>query len=145
MTHCSLSGNLPHDLMEMGPLESLDLSFNLFSGEIPVEWSARHLVGSSSLKHLDLSHNRLEGTRISEWTKQASLTQINLSHNSFSGPLPVELFGRPYRLQKLWLNNNFFTGNFGLVSRMGSLEVLDVSSNNLVGPVPMRILFSPGL
>lgn len=65
MIKSGLSGKLPHCIMEMRELETLDLSFNSFSGTIPQKWEIQ------------------------------SLTNINLSNNLFVGQVPPLLMSLP--------------------------------------------------
>lgn len=144
MSNCGLSGSLPPNLMEMRSLEKIDLSHNTLSGVIPIIWESSFLDGNHHLKQIDLSHNSLDGRNL-EWTNAKMISEINLSYNSLSGPLPINMMGSHLSLQKLWINNNFFNGDFGPLRSMGRLEVLDVSSTEVYGAVPPKIMRSPGL
>lgn len=145
MSHCGLEGKLPSHILHMWSLETLDLSFNSLNGVVPRDWEYLHMFGTSKLKHLDLSHNLLEGINIDKWANNPSLTRINLGSNRFSGTIPVEMFDSRPNLQRLHLNDNIFTGSLNSVSSIGRLEIFDVSNNLLIGSVPHLIMLSHGL
>ncbi|KAF3325395.1 Receptor-like protein 12 [Carex littledalei] len=86
---------------------SLDLSQNGFSGEIP------EVIGHlKSLDGLNLSHNALTGSIPSEFSKLQQLQSLDLSCNKLSGPIPQEL------------------------TSLHFLSALNLSYNNLVGKIP---------
>ncbi|RDY03226.1 putative inactive receptor kinase, partial [Mucuna pruriens] len=76
----ALFGPLP-SLKNLVSLEQVLLSFNHFSGSIPVEY-----VELPSLQVLELQENYLDG-QIPPFD-QASLTSFNVSYNHLSGPIP---------------------------------------------------------
>nr|XP_040249040.1 MDIS1-interacting receptor like kinase 2-like [Aegilops tauschii subsp. strangulata] len=101
-----LSGPLPANICSGGRLQYLQVSSNMFSGPVP-----------SSLKTclqilLDVSNNNLSGVLLQQVGKVDMLEFLNLSHNQFSGSIPSSF------------------------SSMTSLSTLDVSYNDLEGPVP---------
>ncbi|GLT53874.1 hypothetical protein SLA2020_271130 [Shorea laevis] len=144
-------------------LEVLDLHGNMLDGQLDVEFlilsSATHvdfsgnmLVSSSSqpqkflprisesIKYLNLSHNRLTGTLVSagELPVFENLKVLDLSYNQLSGELPG--FNFIYELQVLKLSNNRFSGfipNGLLKGDSLVLTELDLSANNLSGPISM--------
>ncbi|KAL5772786.1 hypothetical protein ACOSP7_012404 [Xanthoceras sorbifolium] len=67
------------------------------------------------------------------------LVDLNLSHNSFSGHLPVEIFNLT-NLRSLDISRNNFSGHFpdGLLSGLKNLVVLDAFSNSFSGPLPVE-------
>uniref|UniRef100_A0A0R0FZQ5 Uncharacterized protein n=1 Tax=Glycine max TaxID=3847 RepID=A0A0R0FZQ5_SOYBN len=105
-------------------LESIDLSSNHFSGEIPLEienlfglvslnLSRNHLTGKipsnigklTSLDFLDLSRNHLVGSIPLSLTQIDRLGMLDLSHNNLSGEIPtdnLDLCGPP--LEKLCID-----------------------------------------
>lgn len=81
-----LSGSLPEPALPNSTcknLQFLDLGNNKLSGEFP-EFVAR----LQAIKVLDLSGNMFSGT-IPEGLTRLNLEKLNLSHNNFSGALPV--------------------------------------------------------
>ncbi|XWS36539.1 hypothetical protein CRYUN_Cryun20dG0093400 [Craigia yunnanensis] len=85
----SLSGSLPEPALPNSTcknLQSLDLGNNKFSGNFP-----EFITRFQALKELDLSGNMLSGP-IPESLATLNLEKLNLSHNNFTGALPV--FGK---------------------------------------------------
>ncbi|XP_031122857.1 probable LRR receptor-like serine/threonine-protein kinase At3g47570 isoform X2 [Ipomoea triloba] len=148
-----LFGEIPISLGNLSLLSRLYLQFNELQGTIPISFEKLKY-----LLELDLSRNKLQGN----FPKVilTSLVHLDLSHNHFTGPLPVEIGGFK-NLVSLNLSNNMFLGK--LPSTMGalsslielnidhnifhgfippsfsslkSLEILDLSCNNLTGNIP---------
>ena len=87
-------------------LESLNLSGNQLSGEIPPE-----LGNYEVLEFLDLSGNQLGGEIPSHLGDLASLTSLDLSDNQLSGEVPSELADRAASMEKLNLRGNESNGS----------------------------------
>ncbi|KDO59380.1 hypothetical protein CISIN_1g0021861mg [Citrus sinensis] len=67
------------------------------------------------------------------------LVDLNLSHNSFSGQFPVEIFNLT-SLISLDISRNNFSGHFpGGIQSLRNLLVLDAFSNSFSGSVPAEI------
>ncbi|KAF3335041.1 receptor-like protein kinase HSL1 [Carex littledalei] len=103
----NFTGNIAPGLIAGMPLlQTLDLSENIISGEIPSS------IGSlESLSMLNLSHNKMSGEIPTSIGSMLVLTTLDLSSNNLSGNVPSEL-GK--------LNFNF----------------LNLSSNDLSGEIP---------
>ncbi|KAE8670512.1 putative LRR receptor-like serine/threonine-protein kinase [Hibiscus syriacus] len=129
---------------------SLSGEFFLLSNASHVDFSMNMLQSSSSqkllpgisesIKFLNLSHNQLTGSLVGEAELQlfGSLKVLDLSYNQLSGELPG--FNFAYDLQVLKLSNNRFTGFIPNVLLKGDsllLTELDLSGNNLTGPISM--------
>ncbi|AEE35563.1 receptor like protein 14 [Arabidopsis thaliana] len=110
-SHNGFQGNLPSSMGEMNDISFLDLSYNNFSGELP-----RSLL-----------------------TGCFSLITLQLSHNSFSGPiLPIQT--RLTSLIVLRMHNNLFTGEIGVGLRtLVNLSIFDASNNRLTGLISSSI------
>ncbi|GKD52357.1 leucine-rich repeat-containing protein [Tanacetum coccineum] len=123
-----LQGKLPHYIFNLHSLETLDLSYNRFTGDIPLEIP----VGLSHLTYLDLQSNKLNGTLPSWLFTSPSLEFLRLSDNMFSGNVPFESFALP-SLQMLDLsNNNQLAGHTDMQTfrTLTNLTVLRLSYNN---------------
>ncbi|ONK67369.1 uncharacterized protein A4U43_C06F19460 [Asparagus officinalis] len=133
----SLSGSLPSALKSLKSLVSLNLSFNAFSKQIPAG-----LEGISSLEVLDLSWNKLDGGIAWSLLVESKAVHIDLSGNLLrsSDPNELEFLAEVSETVKyLNLSNNQLTGSLidgGEMSTFGSLKVLDLSYNQLAGPLP---------
>ncbi|GFP95649.1 receptor-like protein 2 [Phtheirospermum japonicum] len=130
----SLSGTIDFpSLTNLTFLSHLNLSRNRFSGfqsDPPV-----------SLRFLDLSSNRLNGSlNPSFFHRAVNLISLNISNNSFAGPIPNFCSSGSPSLEILDFSVNKFTGNitpgFGGCS---NLRVLRGGFNSLSGFLPRDI------
>ncbi|KAG6416790.1 hypothetical protein SASPL_124228 [Salvia splendens] len=159
----SFTKGVPKGLELMTELDVLDLHGNMLDGKVDplflllttashVDLSGNLLVNvaedqkkflggvSPSLKHLNLSHNQIVGSLVGGGEAQAfgSLKVLDLSYNQLFGELPG--FNFVYDLEVLRLGNNKFTGpvpNNLLKGDSLVLTELDLSGNNLTGPISM--------
>lgn len=116
ITRCGLLDQIPSSLLTIASLETLDLSFNYLDGFIP--------RGLASMPKLNA---------------------LKLSYNQFSGSIPTELFGIRSRLQILQVDHNSLTGTLFFYKPWIRLVVFDISFNDFVGAVPLKIMLMPGL
>lgn len=177
------SGIIPSDFGKLQKLQGLYLAGNRLYGEIPSSF-----CNITSLTWLDLGDNRFEGkipsclgefqqlTKLFVWgnnfsgilspqifASYFSPTDIILSYNSLTGPLPLEIgkltdinifsaaynkfsgeipstFGDCKSLEHLELQGNFFNGKIPLkLASLRSIQYLDLSLNNLTGNVPWEL------
>ncbi|WCJ32533.1 Receptor-like protein kinase BRI1-like 3 [Euphorbia peplus] len=160
-----LAGKLESTLVSCKGISVLDLSYNLFSGDVPY----RFVVDSPvSLKHLDLSHNNFSGSfsavdfgqcsnlsflslsqnRISGEGFPASLGNcklletLDVSHNELQFKIPGALIGGLSSLRDLSLAANSFGGSIPpeLGGACRTLQELDLSANKLTGALPTSFL-----
>lgn len=95
------------------------------------------LENCSSMTSLDLSSNSLSGPIPADISQQLPfITNLDLSYNSFSGEIPESLANCTY-LNIVNLQNNKLTGaipgQLGILSR---LSQFNVANNQLSGPIP---------
>ncbi|XP_021298351.1 probable LRR receptor-like serine/threonine-protein kinase At4g20940 [Herrania umbratica] len=132
-----LDGNLDGEFFLLSNASHVDLSRNMLQSSS----SEKLLPGiSESIKYLNLSHNQLTGSLVGEAELRlfGNLEVLDLSYNQLSGELPG--FNFAYDLQVLKLSNNRFSGFIPNVLLKGDsllLTELDLSGNNLSGPVSM--------
>ncbi|KAK9212669.1 hypothetical protein WN943_002051 [Citrus x changshan-huyou] len=88
-------------------VRSIDVSKNIFSGEIPVE-----VTNLQGLQSLNLSHNLLTGRIPDNIGVMRSIESLDLSANQLSGQIPQSM------------------------SNLSFLNHLNLSNNNLVGKIP---------
>nr|XP_023919908.1 receptor-like protein Cf-9 [Quercus suber] len=86
---------------------------------------------------IDISSNNFEGPIPEEIGVLKSLHILNLSHNSFTGQIPPSL-GNSSQLESLDLSSNKLSGEIPvqLADSLTFLAVLNLSFNQLVGPIP---------
>ncbi|XP_010253958.1 PREDICTED: leucine-rich repeat receptor protein kinase EMS1-like isoform X1 [Nelumbo nucifera] len=152
-----LTGAIPAYLSDL-PLLSLELDYNKFYGEIPVEiWSSNSLMefsagfnflggtlsprigGLVTLQRLILNDNRLEGRIPKEIGELRDLLVLSLNHNQLSGEIPRELF-RCRSLMSLDLGFNKLNGSIPReIRNLTQLEFLVLSHNHLSGDLPLGI------
>ncbi|KAK7411624.1 hypothetical protein VNO78_03059 [Psophocarpus tetragonolobus] len=92
---------------------------------------------STVLTSIDLSMMKLAGVLSGkQFSIFTNLTNLNLSHNFFSGQLPAEIFNLT-SLTSLDISRNNFSGPFpGGIPRLQNLVVLDAFSNSFSGTLP---------
>ncbi|XP_015085165.1 LRR receptor-like serine/threonine-protein kinase ERECTA isoform X2 [Solanum pennellii] len=141
MTYLNLSSNnlkgpIPIELSRIGNVDTLDLSNNRISGPIPMS-----LGDLEHLLKLNLSKNEINGNLPAEFGNLRSIMEIDLSSNHLSGPLPQEL-GQLPNLYLLKVENNNLSGDVMSLASCLSLNILNVSYNNLGGNIPTGNNFS---
>ncbi|KZV23012.1 inactive leucine-rich repeat receptor-like protein kinase-like [Dorcoceras hygrometricum] len=155
---------VPESLQRLSSLSYLNLSNNLLTGDFPqwistltsleyIDFSRNYLMGSlpmsmgdlKSLKFLSLSENKLNGTIPESMRDYSSLTVINLSKNGFNGSIPKGLFNM--NLEEMDLSRNELSGPIPSASSkiFESLQMLDLSDNSLTGEIPAEISLSSKL
>ncbi|KAF2316077.1 hypothetical protein GH714_040872 [Hevea brasiliensis] len=113
----------------------LDLSFNNFSGPLPVEISQM-----PSLKYLILAYNRFNGSIPKEYGNLTGLQALDLSFNSLTGSIPTSL-GNLTSLLWLMLANNSLTGEIPPeLGNCSSLMWLNLANNKLSGSIPAELV-----
>ncbi|XP_047970919.1 probable LRR receptor-like serine/threonine-protein kinase At4g37250 [Salvia hispanica] len=158
LSNNSINGSIPSTLFSAAELQFFDLSNNLLSGTLP------ELVGKlQNLRLLNLSDNALVGSLPLNLTAPPNLTAVFLQNNYFFGPIPAKFDS----IQVLDLSSNLINGtlppDFGgshlsyfnvsynrlsgeippqFASLIPANATVDLSHNNLSGPIPASDLFS---
>ncbi|GAB4858638.1 hypothetical protein Ancab_040372 [Ancistrocladus abbreviatus] len=93
----------------------------------------------SSLYHLDLSSNKLQGRIPEAFGNMSYLSYLDLSSNILQGPIP-EVFASPSSLSNLDLSGNQLQCPIPeALGNLSSLSKLDLSYNQLQGPIPKAL------
>ncbi|KAH6810697.1 hypothetical protein C2S51_024459 [Perilla frutescens var. frutescens] len=143
------SGEILTDLSNLSSLQVLDLAENILTGRIPTSLGNLKAMAQEEMTNKYLLYGKYRGVYYEEnlvvntknelykYTKTLSLvTAIDLSGNSLSGDIPVELTNLT-SLMILNLSRNHITGQIpASISRLRQLASLDLSSNQLSGAIP---------
>ncbi|XP_030961906.1 receptor kinase-like protein Xa21 isoform X4 [Quercus lobata] len=128
----NLEGSIPPSIGTCQSLQLLDVAENYLSGVIPQQVFQ---IFSLSLL-LNLSHNSFTGKLPVEVDGLKNINSIDVSKNNFSGEIPTTI-GNCLNLVYLGLQGNSFNGTIpSSMASLKSLEHLDVSRNNLSGLIP---------
>jgi len=92
-----------------------------------------------NLKRLSLRDCDIDGKFPSELLALTSLEYLSLAENRITGTLPGNLSGLN-NLEVLVLKDNEFMGGLDNANFPASLKMIDLSGNNLDGPVPLNFL-----
>jgi Leucine-rich repeat (LRR) protein len=127
----SLIGSLPDWFWSFAlNLEQVDLSHNNIHGMIPSLLS----VVNNNLTRDNSCSNSFHGVKK---LATSQITYLDLSNNSFSGPLPVDFAEAMPNLITLYLAMNSFTGHVPYsLCDLAVLQKLDLSENSLSGDIP---------
>ncbi|XP_042491617.1 probable inactive receptor kinase At5g10020 [Macadamia integrifolia] len=133
----ALTGILPNRTSQFLRLNTFKISNNSLEGALPP------VLGTyPELNVIDLSLNQFNGSLLPGLFK---LTDLNLSWNSFTGPIPLQDIASIYSPQNLSLvsldlSDNSLSGILPQeISKLHSLLYLDLSHNNFEGSIPVDL------
>ncbi len=112
---------------------SLNMSYNRLSGRIP------DALYNTSLSSLELSNNSLTGPLSKRLFEMPYLGYIGLSHNPLNCPLP-ETNITQFALNILYINGSGLIGNIPNLTNFRWLSTLDLAKNKLNGTIPATIV-----
>lgn len=126
------TGNIGLQLDGLVALKSLNLSFNFFNGSIPTNLPL-------ALEELQLSGNRFQGMIPDRIMVCLNLSSIDLSQNIISGPVPDSI-GNLSKLKILILSTNRFSGEIPTgLSSITALQRFTAYQNQFNGTIPSNI------
>ncbi|CAB9523801.1 Leucine Rich Repeat [Seminavis robusta] len=131
----NILGSIPSELGRCSSLRTVDLALNNLSSSLPTE-----LALLPKLESFAVPQNSLVGNLPANWPH--SLKHMDLSHNGFSGTIPMPFWALSLRnsLQTLEIGDNNLVGRVDLnVGHLGHLTRLDLSGNQLTGPLPSEV------
>ncbi|BFI08112.1 hypothetical protein MPTK1_2g18460 [Marchantia polymorpha subsp. ruderalis] len=130
-----LQGHLPVGLANLSRLVFLDVSWNLFTGNLVHDSS----TSWSELLWLIAEGNSFSGTFPELLLSCRNLEALYLNNNNFSGSLPADL-GRLSSAKSIYIHNNMFEGELPeSLTNVSFLTDLDLSNNKFTGPLyPLR-------
>lgn len=135
LTHLSMArnyiyGSIPESVAQLPNLVTINLSGNHITGSIP-------LFTSTSLQHLDLSSNRLNGIVPNDiGMDHEEMIVFDISGNKVTGPIP-ESFSNMFNLEKLSLSNNKLTSTIpSSIGAARSVHSLYLDHNSIMGTIP---------
>ncbi|CDP20760.1 unnamed protein product [Coffea canephora] len=133
-------GNFPTSITNASGLDVLDLPTNKFKGQIPT-----NLGDLTQLKLLNLAANFFGNNSTGDLDFIASLTNcsnlriLSLSINTFGGNVPKVMANLSHQLAELYMGWNQLSGTIPEGFGHLSIQQLDLSSNNLTGPIPKEL------
>ncbi|KAG7554758.1 Protein kinase-like domain superfamily [Arabidopsis suecica] len=155
-------GDVGEIFTELKNVEFVDLSCNRFHGGLSLPMENISSI-SNTLRHLNLSHNALNGKFFSaesigsfknleivdlennqingelpHFGSQPSLRILKLARNQLFGLVPEELLQSSIPLLELDLSRNGFTGSISEINST-TLTMLNLSSNGLSGDLPSTL------
>ncbi|XP_031384173.1 receptor like protein 26-like [Punica granatum] len=125
------TGEIPSSFSNLTRLSYLDLSVNQLTGQIP------SLLGNiHQLSEIDLGYNKLTGQVPSSFQNLTQLSRLRLNQNQLTGQIP-SFFTTLNELRMLYLSKNRLTGQIpSFLGNLSQLSKLDLSVNQLTGQMP---------
>ncbi|XP_028798344.1 receptor-like protein EIX1 [Neltuma alba] len=125
-------GQLPDCWNGLPLIRIIDFSNNEFSGNIPTSMGSLLLV-----RHLILRNNHFTG-QLPPLKNCIDLVMLDVGRNELAGPIPSWISGSNFpKLQVLSLTKNNFHGSLlSHLCHLSTIQVLDLSVNNLSADIP---------
>lgn len=123
---------MPTQIGSLLDLVFLELQENSLIGPLPSE-----VGGLRELRQLKLNNNTFSQTMPQELSLLSSITTIDLSFNSFDGPVPPFGTAVPNQIRNLRLSHNLLSGGVPTsFANLTGVQTLLLHNNNLEGDMP---------
>ncbi|WOH01991.1 hypothetical protein DCAR_0521378 [Daucus carota subsp. sativus] len=127
---CNMTGVFPQRILQIPTLQTLRLSYNeLLKGSLP------EFPRNGSLRELFLYNTNFSGGVPESIGDMARLYEIDLSQSNFSGRIPQSM-AKLTQLVRLNFAYNKFSGIIPSFGKFKNLTYVDLSNNQLSGPIP---------
>ncbi|XP_024316704.1 receptor-like protein EIX2 [Brachypodium distachyon] len=156
LNHNELSGEIPIGIRELTNLRDLWLNSNNLHGTINED----HFTNLTTLQVLLISDNSLTvkvshtwntpfslysasfsscilGPQFPAWLIQPTIETLDISNTSIHDIIPAEFWTSSYHATYLDLSRNRLVGMLPTFFQFAGLDVLDISSNQFSGPIPI--------
>ncbi|KAH9606813.1 hypothetical protein KSS87_001123 [Heliosperma pusillum] len=128
----NITGSFSSALVRLSNLRTLDLSENSFSGVLSPDFFQQ----CGPLRSVSLAYNKFSGSIPSSLSSCVGVSVLNLSNNMFSGSVSSGIYGL-HGLKSVDLSNNVLSGVIPSgMDGLYNLRALDLSQNRLSGAVP---------
>ncbi|KAM7489876.1 hypothetical protein LguiB_027360 [Lonicera macranthoides] len=136
LSQCALEGEIPKSFKNISHLRSLDLNSNNLTGQL-LELFQKLYASKSSLEILYLSMNKFSGS-LPDFTSFSSLRHLQVGNNKLNGSFPKR-FGQSSPLEYLYLSDNELNGSLPDLTSFPLLKDLDLTNNKIQGRLPESI------
>ena len=131
----NLMGGIPESFNNLSSLEHVDLSFNNLNGSIP---GGMFMLNINLKVSLLLNDNLFSGELPSKLG--SNLSSVDLSDNRLSGPIPIGISSW-VTVEEFKASNNMFSGNIPVaLTSLPILSTLLLDGNQLSGQLPSEII-----
>ncbi|CAN6200683.1 unnamed protein product [Urochloa humidicola] len=143
LSHNSLHGSLPMELVLSNTIIVLDVSFNRLAGTLQELQSSNPDL---PLQVLNISSNFFTGQFPSTWGVMKNIVALNASNNSFTGKIPAYICISSPSFTVLDLCYNKFSGKIPLeLGNCSALRLLKAGHNDLSGSLPHELFSASSL
>ncbi|CAL9092989.1 unnamed protein product [Musa acuminata var. zebrina] len=129
LSSCKLGPTFPRWLRSQNSIKDLDMSNTSIEDALP-DW-----FWNTSSSSINLSQNQISGTLPTSLEHMTHLSGLELSINMLEGPIPR----MPPYLSHVNLSSNSFSGPLSAISLTLELGILDLSHNHISGSIPSFI------